>query len=360
MDPVGRLPDEVQTLVEDWLTQNAGSRKATINDVARLAGVSKKTISRIINDSPLVKAETRELVNTIIKAIDYSPDPQARGLAFRHSFLVGMIYDNPNPQYIVNMQQGILDGLRGTDYELVVHPCDRDNPDYILQARAFVERQKLYGVVLTPSISEDESLVEVLRQIGCAYVRIASIKLDEDRHMLVSNDRIGGREAGRHLIQLGHRRIASVRGRRGFRSAVEREAGLRDSLEEAGLSLPQDHVIEGDYTFESGLAACDELLKLSPRPTAIFAANDEMAAGVLQGLRRAGLRAPDAMSVVGFDDFQIASNVWPRLTTIHIPTRDMGCQAATRLLKPDAEAGTHDVITPWLVKRDSSGPPAKV
>jgi LacI family transcriptional regulator len=128
-----------------------GEKKTTINDIARLAGVSKKTVSRVINQSPFVKDETRERINAIIAETGFSPDPQARGLAFRRSFLIGLVYDNPNPQYVVNMQLGLLDAMRGSGYELVVHPCNRGNPTFLADFRRFIERQKLSGVVLTPS-----------------------------------------------------------------------------------------------------------------------------------------------------------------------------------------------------------------
>lgn len=347
------------TRAREWRETHGAKRKATINDIARLAGVSKKTVSRVINKSPLVKEQTREDVTLIMETVGYKPDPQARGLAFRHSFLVGMIYDNPNPQYVVNMQQGILDGLRGTGYDLVVHPCDRKSPTFVEDARNFIEHQKLFGVILTPSVSEDERLASVLEDVGCSYVRIASVALEAPQHMLVSNDRLGAQEAARHLCELGHRRLAFVSGRPGFRSSLERQQGFEEGLAEYGLKLDPDCVLKGDYTFDSGFAAGTDLLRLQPRPTAVFAANDEMAAGILQALRRGGFRVPDAMSVVGYDDFQIATNVWPRLTTVHSPTAEIGRLAAIRCLAKGEDADPNErTIVPKLVVRESSGPPA--
>src|SRR5687767_1506233 len=133
-------------------------RRATINDIARLASVSKKTVSRVINQSPFVKEETRAKIDAVIREIGYQPDPQARGLAFRRSFLIGLVYDNPNAQYIVNIQDGALDALRGSGFELVVHPCDRRSEDFVPGVRRFVERQKLHGVILLPPVSEDQNL----------------------------------------------------------------------------------------------------------------------------------------------------------------------------------------------------------
>jgi len=340
-----------------WRDINGADRKATINDIAEMAGVSKKTVSRIINESPLVRGETRQNVKEIMDVVGYVPDPQARGLAFRHAFLVGMIYDNPNPQYIVNMQQGILNGIAGSDHELVVHPCDRTSPDYVSRAQAFIERQKLFGVILTPSVSEDETMARMLREAGCRYVRIASVSLDEEEHMLVTHDRHGARLAAEHIAGLGHTRIGHITGRRGFRSAVERQAGFEEGLATAGLTLTPNLIFEGDYTFQSGVNTAEQLLKQLPRPTAIFAANDEMAAGALQAFRMAGLRSPDNITIVGFDDFQIATTIWPRLTTIHSPVCDIGEQAARLLLKPDEASDTErENLLPTLIIRETSGP----
>ncbi len=343
-----------------WKDTNPTGRKPTINDVADLAGVSKKTVSRVINESPLVNRGTREGIKAIIEGIGYIPDPQARGLAFRRSYLVGLIYDNPSPQYVINIQHGILDVLRSTDFELVVHPCDRKSDTFIEDARKFIEQQKLYGVVLTPSVSEDERLAEVLREIGCAYIRIASIAVDMERRMIVTNDRIGGREAARHLAKLGHTRIAVVAGRRSFRSSHERRGGFEDGLAEFGIALPSNYVLQGDYTFESGLARGAEILDLDPPPTAVFAANDEMAAGVLQALHVAGQEAPNALSVIGFDDFQTATRTWPRLTTVHTPAREIGTLAAQRLLEFNDEETVEpgpNQTTPRLIVRESTGKP---
>ncbi len=334
----------------------SGRRRATINDVARLAGVSKKTVSRVINRSPSVRPETREKIEAVIARYGYAPDPQARGLAFRRSFLIGLIYDNPNPQYVVNMQNGLLDGMRGSGFELVVHPCDRGSTTLVPDIRAFVERQKLFGVVLTPSVSEDEAVAAMLREVGCEYVRVASVAVDQEALSIVTRDRHGGYLAGKHLAGLGHRRVGFISGPDRFRSSHERRGGFEDGLAEHGLTL--DCIAEGAYTFESGLEGAARLLALPERPTAIFAGNDEMAAGVLHAARQAGLKVPGDLSVVGFDDFQIASRVWPALTTIRAPTREIGRWAAERLLGlGEDEKRDPDWRLPSLVVRDSTARP---
>jgi LacI family transcriptional regulator len=333
-------------------------RRATINDIARLAGVSKKTVSRVINRSPSVKDETRKKIDAIIAEHGYAPDPQARGLAFRRSFLVGMIYDQPNPQYVVDMLQGVLEALRGSGYELVVHPCSLSNPAFLSDIRAFVERQRLYGVVLPPATSEDEPLAELLDELDCRYVRIASVALDEPHSMLVTHDDIGAREAARHLAKLGHTRIGHISGPPSFRSSFVRKQGFVQGLREHGLELEDRYCAEGGYTFESGVACAIALLSLDPRPTAIFAGNDEMALGALRAARDLGLEVPNQLSVVGYDDSPMATRVWPSLTTVRLPIRDMGRMAAEKLLTAGKIKSGGDV-QPSLVVRASSGPPPR-
>jgi LacI family transcriptional regulator len=339
-------------------------RRLTINDIARVANVSKKTVSRVINASPFVKEDTRERVNAVIAELGFEPDAQARGLAFRRSFLIGLIYDNPNPQYVIDMQQGILDAVRGSGYELVVHPCDRTSPSFLADARAFVERQRLFGVVMPPSVSEDERLNALLLEIECPYVRIASVPLDRPEAMIVTHDSRGAAEAARHLAELGHQRIGFISGPPLFRSSHERRRGFAEGLRERGLELSGDYDRAGAYTFDSGLARGAELLALPNRPTAIFAGNDEMAAGVYRAARDAGLDIPGDLSVVGFDDSPLASRVWPPLSSVRLPIRDMGRFAADTLMegvlgpRHGATTSAERRVEPRLVVRASTAAPA--
>lgn len=335
-----------------------GRKRSTINDIARLANVSKKTVSRVINDSPFVKEETRLKVNAIIREVGFEPDPQARGLAFRRSFLVGMIYDNPTPQYVVNMQQGILDAMRGSSYGLLVHPCERSSASYLSDLRGFIERQKLFGVILTPSVSEDERLVKMLREFDCPYIRIASVMLDKPGTMVVTHDANGAMEAAYHLADLGHCRIAHISGPPSFRSAHERRRGFREALSERGLKIDPALDREGDYTFEGGIAIARELLALTPRPTAVFCGNDEMAAGVYRVAHELSLSIPKDLSVIGFDDSATAIQLWPPLSTVRLPVRDMGQLAADKLFgRQDKKAKPETEVTeviPKLIAREST------
>jgi LacI family transcriptional regulator len=342
----------------------APGQRATINDIARLAGVSKKTVSRVINQSPFVKQETRARIDAVIQQIGYTPDPQARGLAFRRSFLIGLVYDNPNAQYIVNSQEGVLDALRGSGFELVVHPCDRLSEDFVPGVRRFVERQKLHGVILLPPVSEDQTLARALEEIDCQFVRLASVRFDDTPRMIVSSDRDAAAEAATYLESLGHRRIGFIAGPQHHRSAHERKGGFMDALEKRGVTLPPELVVEGAYSFESGVACAEALLARRPRPTAIFASNDEMAAGVYKAAFRLKIAIPDELSVVGFDDSPVASRLSPALTTIRLPIRDMARLAASKLLPVNGAAGDAassgvSRIVPHLVVRDSTRAPSE-
>jgi LacI family transcriptional regulator len=340
----------------------APGQRATINDIARLAGVSKKTVSRVINQSPFVKEETRARIDAVIQQIGYTPDPQARGLAFRRSFLIGLVYDNPNAQYIVNSQEGVLDALRGSGFELVVHPCDRLSEDFVPGVRRFVERQKLHGVILLPPVSEDQTLARALEEIDCQFVRLASVRLDNTTRMIVSSDRDAAAEAATYLEALGHQRIGFIAGPTHHRSAHERKGGFMDALAKRGVTLPPELIVDGAYSFESGVACAEALLARRPRPTAIFASNDEMAAGVYKAAFRLKIAIPDELSVVGFDDSPVASRLSPSLTTVRLPIRDMARLAASKLIPAggahgEVAAGSVSRIVPHLVVRDSTQPP---
>lgn len=335
--------------------------KITINDIARLASVSKKTVSRVINDSPKVREQTRQRVQAIIAQHGYKPHPQARALALRRSFLIAMIYDNPSPQYVVNMQRAILDELQDSGLQLVIRPCDRQDADFYERMQDFVDHTKISGAILPPSVSEDQKLVDLLTAAGCRCVRIASVVLDEPENTVKTHDSDGAAQAARHLAELGHRNIVHIRGPVSFRSSHERWRGFREVLGEYGIEVSPDSVLEAGYTFDTGLVRATEALSRKNRPTAIFAGNDEMAIGVYQAAHNLGIPVPEQLSVVGFDDTPIASRVWPPLTTVRLPIREMG-RAAARLLLLDSQAPRvrqYISFTPELIVRSSTAQPAE-
>ena len=334
-----------------------GEMKPTINDVARLSGVSKKTVSRVINRSPLLNKDTREKVEAVIAELGYVPNPQARALALRRNFVLGMIYDNPNAQMVLNFQEGVLDAIRGTEYALVIHPVDRHSPGLFDGIRRFIEQQRLSGVMILPPLSENDSLASLFDELGCNYVRMASAELDDAAHLVQSDDRDAVRQAVAFLIGQGHRRIGLVEGPEGFRSALERREGWREAMEAHGLYCGTDLIARGNYTFDTGKAAGAALLDLAEPPTAIFASNDVMAAGVVHVARDRGLDVPRDLSVVGFDDTAIAQTIWPPLATVRWPIRTMACSAARKLLNPEAAGKEQSRFPTEFLPRASTCPP---
>jgi LacI family transcriptional regulator len=228
--------------------------------------------------------------------------------------------------------------------------------------KSFIGRQKLDGVILLPPISEDPALARMLKEMNCRYIRVLAVPLDEPSNIVLAMDREAARQVAEHLAKLGHGRIALIAGPSSYRSAHERLSGFSDALADHGVALPQEYVVEGAYTFESGFAAAESLLSRFPRPTAIFACNDEMAAGVYKAAYLKGLQIPKDLTVVGYDDAPLASRIWPSLTTVRLPIRDMGKIAAERLIAkiqhPDGPAAPASTVHPHLVVRDSSSRPA--
>lgn len=336
----------------------AKSGKPTINDVARLANVSKKTVSRVINKSPLLSEKTREHVEKVIADIGFVPNLQARALALSRNFIIAAIHDNPNAQFLVNVQKGILEGIAGSEFGLMVQPVDRNSATIVSDIRAFLERHKPYGVVLLPPISEDDAIAKACEDFGCGYVRMGSVKLDEDVHTVSSNDREAVRQAVTYLIEKGHRRIALIEGPVGFTSPRERRAGFEEAMQAAGLALDPELVRPGQYTFESGVEAGQSLIELDEPPTAIFASNDEMAIGAMIAARRSGILIPEDISIIGFDDTPLSSHVWPTLTTVHWPIVAMASTAARKLIAPeDMELADRWLLKSELVERASVVPP---
>lgn len=334
---------------------------ATITDVAVAAGVSIRTVSRVLNDSPKVGEETRLAIKAVIERLGFHPSSRARGMATGRSYLIGVIQDDPNAHVIGVLQRGIAGLCAQEGYELVVHPTGYDAPDLIPDIRDFARRSRVDGVVLLPPVSELTEVATALATLGVPAVALAAAAVPGHRAMMVSDERAATAMLADHLVALGHRRIAMVTGPRRFRSSSEREGGFRDALARHDIDLPDALLREGDYGFAGGLACARELLAMPDRPTAIFAANDIMAAAVLKAAGEAGLAVPRDLSVAGFDDSDIATMLTPTLTTIRRPLETMAADATRHLLaliagKPQAAPGP---VALTLVERESTAPPGQ-
>lgn len=336
---------------------------ATINDVARVAGVSKRTVSRVINGSALVGESTREKVQAVIQQLNFLPDKQARGLASKRSFLLGVIYDNPDALYIDQVQRGALDICTSLGYELVVHPCQWEREDFIDDCLSFVRRSRVDGVLILPPVSESRELAKALREKDVPYVRIASADLDDHSNIVISKDRAAMKEIAEHLTELGHKDIAIISGPRHFCSSQERLEGLIGSLRERGIEIPAHRLLEGKNSYETGIECAKQIFAEKPYPTAIFANNDEMAAGVVRVAKDFDISIPEQLALVGFDDNVLASRIVPSLTTIRRPVEEIASLATQKLIQaflPESEAKQLDwEVTPYLIVRESTSASSK-
>ena len=335
-------------------------RSTTISDVAQAAGVSIRTVSRVLNNSPKVAESAREKIKATISELSFSPSSRARALASGRSALIGVVQDDPNAHVIGVFQRGIVDVCAALGYELVVHPAKFGDPGLTRNIEDFARRSRIDGLIVLPPISEAASIPLALAKLGVPAVGIASVRLPGYPTALVSEECAAAALLAHHLVALGHRRIAVITGPRLFHSSVERERGFRDALASDGVSLPDRYVREADYSFAGGCSATAELLGQPDPPTAIFAGNDIMAAAAIKIAHQRGLTIPTELSIAGFDDSDIASMVSPALTTIRRPLLEMAHEATERLIgmiagPQNAPPPDHRVFLS-LVERQSTGP----
>jgi len=338
------------------------SKTPTINDVADLAGVSKRTVSRVINRSDKVNEETRTKVQAIIEQLKFTPNRQARGLAASRSFLIGLVYDTPT-LFINNVQKGILGVCSDAGYELVVHACHIDSDRILDDVKQFVDRAHVDGVIILPPVSEVDDLAEMLDKTDCPYVQFSSQLGAEPWKQVVTNYQPAITDMTSHLVKLGHRSMGFISGPKANVSSQKRQEMFVQALAAYDLKLPRPMIVEGAFTYESGVAAAKKLLSNKDRPTAIFAANDEMAFGVMHVAHDMGLKVPDDLSLVGFDGTSFSSFVIPALSTIRRQTDEMARLGTQKLLAlidegPDAARSFETMVSPQFVPRKSTGPAA--
>jgi LacI family transcriptional regulator len=339
---------------------NDRSKPPTINDVAELAGVSKRTVSRVINQSAHVNEATRAQVQAVIKQLKFTPNRQARGLAASRSYLLGLIYDVPT-LFINNVQKGILSVCGDAGFELVVHACHIDSDCLIDDVVRFVDNTHVDGVIVLPPVSDLGDLAKALDEIGCNFVRFTSELGDEPWKLVVTNYLPAITDMTNHLVKLGHREMGFISGPRGNISSQKRHEMFVQALARYDIKLPREMIAEGAFTYESGVKAAKKLLSRDRRPTAIFAANDEMAFGVMHVAHEMGLKIPDDLSLVGFDGTQFSSFVIPALSTIRRQTNEMSRLGTQKLLAlidegPDAARSFETMVSPQFVPRKSTGP----
>lgn len=333
--------------------------RATISDVSRAAGVSIKTVSRVLNGERYVGTDTRGRVEAAVASLRFRPSAAARALAGGRSHQIGLVCDDPSPFYAHQMQLGVRDRCLAANMRVIAQPYNRRSPRILDDVDELIDTTHVDGLILTSPVSDHEAVLDRLLERGLPFVRIApGVRLDCAPSVGINNAAATA-AVTLHLLGHGHRRIGFVAGDPDFAASTQRRAGFLAALDAAGIDPTPDLLRDGDFTFVGGAAAGEALLALADPPTAIVAANDESAAGILSAAHRRGVAVPARLSVTGFGDDALAGIVWPPLTTIRQPTRDMGFAAADLLL---GEGAGHREL-PWtLVVRDSTGdiPPGGV
>ncbi len=331
--------------------------RVRIEDVAQAAGVSMKTVSRVLNHEPNVREDTRQRVEAAVKQLNYKPHPSARSLAGNRSYLVALLYDNPSSNYLMEILTGVLDACEAHHYSMMLRPLVSENVDHVAPVEELISHYRPDGLILTPPITDDAGVLAKLDELGVKYASI-SPKTGNGRVGTFLDERQAVRDMMAHIVSLGHRRIAHIVGHLSHGAAQWRQDGYRDGLTAAGIAYDPELVVQGSFSFDSGVAAGKKLLALRERPTAIFAANDDMAAGVISAAAEIGLSVPRDLSVFGFDDTPMSRQIWPCLTTVRQPSRDMGRVAAEQLLRAIKDPANGEMVQmPYALQlRQSTGP----
>lgn len=333
-------------------------KTVTLETVALEAGVSMKSVSRVVNGEPFVSQKMRDKVNQAITELGFKPNIAARQLRGQRSYSLAVVYEPPASEFLTGVLEGVLPVCRTASYKLVLEPLAATEPrTHILK---MIESRAADGFILLPPLSEDVSLIKTIIASNCSVVLVeSSLKitaLNASVSKVGIDDYAAGRELGEYLIDHGHRRIGYIRLREQHIMANRRGEGLRDAMRDANIAENNFRQANGYATFESGFDAASKLLSENNPPSAIFAGNDYMAAGVIAYATQKGLKIPEDLSVAGFDGADLSEMFVPPFMTIKQPLKAYGEWAAKRLLATLAipeEKGIEECLPYTLIPRDS-------
>ena len=335
-----------------------GGKAVTAEDVARLARVSPMTVSRVVNGDKNVRPATRDAVLAAVRELRYAPNLAAKSLASAEQQRIGLPFANPSNAYLSEFLVGMLDQLAQAGVQLVLTPCEAADSASLGQ----LLQGQIAGILLTAPLSDSAAIRQEI-----AAAEIPAVIVGTGRfHGGISSVRIDERQAAydmtKRILDLGHRRIGFIMGHPNQTASAARLAGFEAALKALAPGA-EPSVVQGFFTYQSGLAAAEKLFGQTHPPSAIFASNDDMAAAVVSVAHRRGLDVPGDVTVVGFDDTAIATTLWPELTTVRQPIGEMGVEAAKLLLRQmrSRSAGVveppSDIVMPHtLIERQSSAP----
>ncbi|MFF2449210.1 LacI family DNA-binding transcriptional regulator [Neobacillus sp. NPDC058068] len=325
----------------------------TIKDIAKLANVSHTTVSRALNNSPLIKEPTKRKILEIAAQLNYTPNFNAKSLVMQKSHTIGLFFtsisEGTSASFLAETIKGV-NRVIGQEYNLYVRGID-DYKEY-----SPINNQRFDGIILMSQSVSDNPFIYHVKQMKIPLVVLNREVEDDSIITVVSDDKVGSRQAVEHLIQNGHKDIAIIEGKQGFKSAQQRKEGYLKALNEENVTINKAYAVEGNYDMESGHQAMEQLLSLPHPPTAVFCSNDDMAIGALNAVFARGLNVPDDISVVGFDDIGFAQYTNPRLTTVKRPVEQisiMGAENIQSLIQTKNVSGEKILVNTELIIRDS-------
>jgi LacI family transcriptional regulator len=346
------------------LATNTTPISVTINEVADLAKVSPKTVSRVINNEPRVRGATRARILHAIEQLNYKPNLNARGLASNRSFLIGLFCDRPG-DYLSEFQAGAVERCREASLHLMVEPWDIKSPNIEQQIDTLLGQLRLEGVILLPPLSDHRLMLSKLQEAAIPVVRVAPQENLSVAPSVGIDDYAASREVTAHLIKLGHRRLGFILGQPGHGATEQRYLGFVDEMRAHQIAVAPELVQTGNFVFADGLICAERMLRAAVPPTAIFASNDDMAAAVISMARKMGVDLPKQLSVAGFDDAPLATMIWPELTTVRQPVAAMARRAADLIIQLEPrrkgwpEHMPRHLFDHELIVRNSTARPAR-
>jgi LacI family transcriptional regulator len=330
---------------------------ASMKDVARRAGVSISTVSRVISRKIPVDARTEQKVRAAIRELRYKPNLLASGLRSKSGRAIGLLVPRIADPFFCSLIDHVDRAVISHGYNLLLFNTNSD-PDFEEQVIENMLSRRVDGIIFS-MVSDESRAMELVSGVDVPVVMLDRVRDTEKLLSLVLDNTRAGRIAAEHLADLGHRRLACITGPQTIHLCIERLNGFRAALEERGIPVDDDCVVEGDFTFSSGVAAASRLAAVSPKVTAIWAQNDLMAAGVMKGMIGSGRRIPENLSIVGMDDVEVPILLQPPLTTIAQPIREMA-EKAVEMIWDRMRGGSMQhraILEPRIVIRESTAPP---